>query len=278
MATTESTNPEALATPKPRWYSLNPRHLSRSRFMRVVLLAIVLYAFSIVPLWCLLWYFPVYGLYDFLPVTDMHNHHVAAWHWIEGHSLRVYYLPGIKPAKAEIIAAGARELLHDTGLQFTVTTMPAPPAIQAAYAASCEEKTVNGSKQRCVNFGKLEKHLVSLRTKDPHADMLVVDTPISEYWWAHGMATFVSGVAVFEAMNVDTNLGKHETGHLMGYLLHDSQPLFVIGYRWEGWPWSRHTLMMLTGDDSQLSPRASDALHYFWRGIEDRTGKRYLAR
>lgn len=54
-------------------------------------------------------------------------------------------------------------------------------------------------------------------------------------------------------------------------------PLFVIGYPWEGDPWTRDTLMLLLSESDALSPpRAHDAIHYFWRGLEKRTKQRFL--
>jgi hypothetical protein len=151
-----------------------------------------------------------------------------------------------------------------------------PPAILSAYQQSLLSQQVYGRSRKCVNFAKLESQLIELRRGDPHADMLVVNTPLAGIAWAHGMATFTSGVGVFEEDNVSFHLGKHETGYLLGYLYHDSYPLYVLGYPWEGTPWGRDNLMMLYGVNCELSPRWRDALRYFWRGLERRSGKKYL--
>jgi hypothetical protein len=54
-------------------------------------------------------------------------------------------------------------------------------------------------------------------------------------------------------------------------------PLFIIGYGEGAIPALRDTLMMLNPTSSDaLSPRAADALQYFWKGMEDRHQTRYF--
>jgi len=122
----------------------------------------------------------------------------------------------------------------------------------------------------------LSSRLIGLREDDPHADVLIVDVPIAESDWAFGMASFTSGVALIGPAGQNAHVAKHETGHLVGYMKHDSWPLFVFGYGGEGWPWERDTLMMLLSNNSQLSPRARDAIRAFWRRLEERTGNKHL--
>lgn len=264
--------------PKVPWYSLDPRTLKRSKLARAVLIGLLVAAFSVVPLWRMLWYYHVYTIGVFWPVTDVHGQRQQAWRWVEGKEIRVYALPNVGDDKAEEIAVGVRELLDDVGLDFTVKVLPMPAKVLTAYQQSLVTKKVQGTPTSCVDFGKLETRLIALRANDPHADMLVVDAPLAEAWWAHGMATFTTGTGVMERDQVSVHLGKHESGHLMGYLYHDSIPLFVIGYPWEGLPTSRDSLMMLYGESNEISPRARDALRYFWRGMERTNGGHYLRR
>jgi hypothetical protein len=267
---------EAKTSQKPPWYSLDPRTLSRSGLVRAILIALVLASFSVTPLWRFLWYHRVYAFRNFVKVKDTQGRRVEAWRWIEGREIRIYQMPGISPGEVEEIAAGTRDLLGEVGLSFKVTVEPVPEKVLAAYQASLVEKSVQDQPTRCISFDALAAHLIEARSGDPHADMLIVDDPIAETPWAHGMSVFSDGLVVLERSNVTRQLGKHETGHLMGYMMHDTFPLFVIGYPWEGSPWSRDTLMVLYGSSDQLSPRARDALYYFWRGLERRTGESYL--
>ncbi|MHB9130655.1 MAG: hypothetical protein ACYDBB_06145 [Armatimonadota bacterium] len=260
------------------WYTLNPAAVGRSRLIRALAVGLVIVSFSLVPLWRLCWYFPLYGFTNFVPKRDAGGHFRAAWQWIDSQEIRIYQAPDVPAGKAEEIARGVQAMVDEIHLNFTVKVLPIPPKVLAAYQ-DCTEATGSGlNKHKVLDFGKFESALISLRQGDPHADMLVVTTPLKGalYWWAHGIATFTSGVAVLESDHVNFHLGKHETGHLLGYQFHDSLPLFVVGYPWEGWPWSRDTLMMLYSPSNDLSPRNRDALHYFWRGMERRSGKKFL--
>lgn len=272
----ETTPVPAVEPPKRYpWYSLNPRSIRKSALMRAVLVGLLLASVSIVPVWRLLWYRHVYALQNFQPVTDIHGRKRQAWRWSTSREIRVYQLPGIRAGQAEVIADGVRALLYDAGLRFTVRVRPLPKPIFDAYRASLTRQKVNGQITTCVRFDELESRLVALRDGDPHADMLVVDAPIAECWWAHGMATFSSGLSLLEADSIDHHLGKHESAHLLGYMYHDTYPLWVLGYRGEG-NLMRDTLMMINGSSDTLSPRARDALRAFWRGMERKTGKRYV--
>jgi hypothetical protein len=270
----EAAQPEAPA--KVGFFELNLKKIGHTRLTRTLLFALCIVSISITPLWRLCWYLPVYSAKCFTPVLDTQNHLRAAWHWVDGREIRVYAGPGVPPRQATVIAEGAQAMVDDIGLDMRVVVKPLPEAMRAAYEKSLVTKTIQGKRTPCVNFNTLERQLIEMRVGDPHADMLVTTAPIAECTWAHGMATFTSGLAILHNDSVNFHLGKHETGHLIGYLFHDDLPLFVIGYPWEGLPGRRETLMVLLSNSNDLSPRARDALHYFWRGMEDRAKKRFL--
>ncbi|MHB9107364.1 MAG: hypothetical protein ACYDCO_09955 [Armatimonadota bacterium] len=266
----------AAEQPKPErvsFFTLNPRKIGRSRLVRALAVGLCIVSFSIVPLWRLLWYFPAYGFADFLPTRDVNGRFRAAWHWIDGKEIRIYPAPGVSMKDARTIEAGVQEMMDEVPLDFTVKALPMPPEVLKAYEESLVTKKDG---QEMISYNRLRARLVTLREGDPHADMLVVKQPITECSWAHGMASFTSGVGVLVEGFVDERLGKHESCHLIGYHYHDSLPLFIAGYPWEGPPWNSDTLMVLYGGNNELSPRARDALRYFWRGMERRSGKQFL--
>ena len=264
----------------PRWYTFEWRALPRSRWLRIVLTSmlgcLLLYSVSFAPLWRLNWYYPVYSASNFSAVRDSQGQRHRGGVWVRSREIRVYQLPQVRDGQAKIIAGGTRALIDELGLRFTVTVLPVPDEVLQAYRASLVKKSVNGETQLCVSFTDLQSRLLTLRGRDQRADMLVVTHPIAEAWWAHGMASFNSGLALLQQDNVSFHLGKHESGHLLGYMLHDSFPLFVFGYAGEGNPWTRDSLMMLYGNRNALSPRAHDALSAFWRGMSNRQGIRYM--
>jgi len=267
-AATEQPQPERVS-----FFTLNPRKIGRSRLIRALAIGLCIVSFSILPLWRLLWYFPAYGCADFLPTRDVHGRFRAAWHWIDGKEIRIYPAPGVSTKDAETIRMGVQEMMDEVPLDFTVKAMPMPPEVLKAYRESLITKRDG---QEMISYNRLRARLVALRDGDPHADMIITTQAMQECSWAHGMASFTSGVGVLVEGFVDTHLGKHESCHLIGYQYHDSLPLFIVGYPWEGAPWNRNTLMVLYGGNNELSPRARDALRYFWRGMERRSGKKFL--
>ncbi len=266
------------APAKVSFFELNPKKIGRKRLIRTLAFALLIVCVSVTPLWRLGWYLPIYSAKCFFPTFDTRHRPRAAWHWVDGREIRLYAGPGVDAGRTREVAAGVRAMVEDIGLDFTVKVLPLPDDIRAAYDASLEPFTIRGERVQALDFGKLESRLIELRAGDPHADLLISRAPLSGRmtWWAHGMASFTSGVGVFNEANLSFHLGKHETGHLLGYLFHDDLPLFVLGYPWEGLPGRRDTLMVLLSTNDDLSPRARDALRYFWRGLEARSGKTFL--
>ncbi len=258
------------------FFTLNPRKIGRSRLLRALLIGLVIVTISCVPVWRLGWYYPLYSMRAFFPVLDTRWHPRAAWHWIDGREIRIYGAPEVGSGEVEEIRQGVQALVDDLKLDFTVRVLPMPPAVLKAYRQSLLPRKDISLAAADISFARLESRLIELRAGDPHADMLVVNAPLKECGWAHGMATFTSGVAVLEASNACFHLGKHETGHLLGYLYHDNLPFCVIGYPWEGSLMTRDTLMMLYSPSCELSPRARDALTCFWQGLEHRSGKPFF--
>ena len=223
----EPTTPPPAAPVRRKFWTLRlPGPRERMRLLLILLAALLLVSFDIAPLWRTLWRWHVYGFFNCAAMKDAHGQKREAWRWVEGRAIRVYGLPGVRPAAVEQVAEGVRELLRDAALDFTVEVRPIPPQILDA----CRASTVKRGALSFVSFRQMEKRLIELRDGDPHADVLVIDARIDETHWAYGMATFTSGLILARSDMSTPHLGKHEAGHLMGYMRHDSQPVFVIGY------------------------------------------------
>lgn len=268
---------DATTAPAPRlpWYTLNPRALGRMQLLRAVLIGLCVVSITIAPVWRLAWYYPLLSAKNFSSVRDSHGVRRAAWRWIFGKEIRIYATPDVSDRVLARITDGVQEMVDESQLDMRVVVMPMPANVAQAYEASLVTRTLWGEPRQCLSFDGLASRLIELRDGDPHADILLVNTPFTEAAWAQGMAMFSNGVAVMQADSATEHLGKHETCHLLGYMSHDSFPLYVIGYAGEGSP-NRDTLMMLHSQSMNLSPRAADALHHFWRGVEQRSGKRFL--
>ncbi len=149
-----------------------------------------------------------------------------------------------------------------------------PDDVLAAYTSSLEVQDLFGEPTTCLDLARFQKQLVSLREGDWGGDVVIVDAPFAE--GALGFANTFTGVMVMGADAVDVHIAKHEACHLIGYMLHDMLPLFVFGYGWEDWPWRRDSLMLSMSGSDDLLPRAREALRAYWRGMEKRTGRRFL--
>lgn len=253
------------------------RRVTRKAILIGALIGLCVGCLSVAPLWRLGWYWPVYSFGNFRKVKDAEGARREAWRWIEGRTIRIYRHPAVRVDHTEEVAAGVRALLDDAALDFTVEVHTMPDDVLAAYEGSLvEENAGGGLRRRFLSMKRLQSRLIALREGDPRGEIIITDHPIAETKWAYGMASFSGGLVALTAEHAYFHTAKHEAGHLMGYMKHDSFPLFVIGYPWEGWPRDRNTLMMLLSTNADLSPRARDALQYFWRGVERRTGQKYL--
>ena len=262
----------------------NPRRAAMNKWRRMLfrgtiwglLVGLLIFGLSVAPVWGLLWYLPVYSIRNCVSVKDIDGRSREAWRWVEGRTIQVCQVPGVPEGTDARTAEGVRELLRDAGLDIHVEVKPISKDILNAYNASLIELEDNGRRRSAISMRKLSSRLIALRDEDPHADILAVDAQIAECDWAFAMASFSTGTVLLTPTGHNARTAKHETAHLVGYMMHDSVPLFVFGYGWEGWPGKRDTLMMLLSNSTELSPRARDAIRSFWRRLEKRTGQLYL--
>ncbi|GEM_PF-3451319 len=267
---------DASSTPLRKSGSSWRRILPRRQILLIILIVLAVFSFNISPVWRLLWYWPILSIINFNRVKTPDGRRVEAWRWVESGTIRVQYLDPRDARSAETVAEGVRDLLRETGVALTVEVRPASAEVKKAYDACLSPSFSGVPGERAISFLQMQSQMAALREGDTHADVLIVPDPILETGWAFGMADFHAGLCLIRNCGADRHTGKHEAGHLIGYMMHDAYPLFIFGYPWEGWPWSRDTLMILKGTEDRLSPRARDALRSFWRRVELRTGKLFL--
>jgi hypothetical protein len=111
-----------------------------------------------------------------------------------------------------------------------------------------------------------------------YGELLLTAAEFADDPVVQGKALCGAGVVVLRMARAD-NVVRHEGAHLLGYDKHDDFPYYVFGYQ-EGWmPEARSTMMMYSSTTQRdLSPRAKDALHYLWLGLEERQKMGYLKR
>ncbi len=167
--------------------------------------------------------------------------------------------------------------IDELGLNITVRVIPQPERVTRAIQSSTERKDGVLS----LNFTRFCRELVASR--DGHfAEMVFIPANIDAEQDVTGAAMFKYGAAILNAKEATSFTARHELGHLLGYHLHDTWPLIVLGYSNPQWAIYHRkntefeTLMMPDAEGFELSPRSHDALVYFWRGLEQRTGERYF--
>ena len=180
------------------------------------------------------------------------------------------------PKRVAKIADGVSSLVNDLHLNITVRTLPMTARVAQAVAASSRGKRLL---QRTVNFDTLCRQLIATRD-GRYAEVIIAPGMIDGANDTAGMSYFNYGVVLLNDQVACRFIARHETGHLLGYHLHDNWPITILGYPTYTPHWGRFVregnLMMPVPQGNDLSPRAHDALISFWQGLEQRTGKRYF--
>lgn len=263
------------------WYArrVNLRALRLGKFTRIFLAItlplIILYSFSIKPLWQFGWRVHFYGISNSFPVHTASGKWVAGGAWMRSREIRVYGVPGVEPKVVHGAVAGLTSLVDELGLNLTVREVPTPADVPAQYRAA--QVLENGkSSFDFERFSRLRLDAHGGR----YAELVVVNVPYRGAFWAVGMAECRTGLATVQTVRVPgtlTSLVRHECVHLLGYNRHDDFPYYVFGYPEDWWPDARQTLMHPKSFASdRLSPRARDAVLNYWRGATERVGMRSL--
>ncbi len=227
-------------------------------------------------LWQANWRGGLSARYNCRTVSDTAGRRLAAWRWVEGREIRIYF-PYLVPEwnRREIIA-GVEGVVRDLGLELRVCPLP------KTYRISC---ALEASTQRVDGVAHLDTERLCqalLATRDGrHAEIIIAPGILDGSPETQGVGYFAYGVVVLNQLAANGLLARHETGHLLGYHLHDNWPFIVAGYRspWQPGhgPTRGRSLMMPELGESALSPRSRDALVSFWQGLEARTGQAFFA-
>lgn len=260
------------------WYSLNPRYIRLRRIFLPVILFLLLYPCSEKHYWRWAWQHGFHAYANCRPIADARGRQVEAWRWVEGKEIRLYTSAYFPTSRVRLDAANMQDLLDGLGLNITIRILPQPARVSRAIARSVIRK----HQQASVSFPRLCRELVASRD-GRYAEMVYVPGMIDAEPEVTGSAVFSYGVGILNARLSTCITARHELGHLLGYHMHDSWPLLVLGYANPQWASRRskqtgeyQTLMMPDAAGYELSPRSHDALIFFWRGLEQRTGQHYF--
>ncbi len=244
----------------------------------VILFVLIIAGFTVNEkhIWRLDWRQGYHAWYNCHTVSNSRGQSVEAWRWVEGREIRCYTPYGMTPRRVEETVKGVEGLVLELKLDLHVRVLPMPARVALAITHSSQTGEHN-----TVNFEKLCQELVTTRD-GRYAEMIITPCDLDQSSDTLGMANFRYGVSVLDSRVANGFLARHETGHLLGYNMHDNLPFIVFGYSNHAIAQKRHAggayLMMpqLVGD--QLSPQSRDALIYFWVGLAARTHQQYFVR
>lgn len=259
------------------WYTLNPRHIRLRRLLLPLLALLLLSLGTEKHCWRWSWQHGYHASFNCRSVVDVHGRQIEAWRWVEGREIRIYTSPALATPHVQLAAGAVRDLIQELGLDIRVVVAP-PPARVTQAIARC---TLRRGGKTWVSFDGLCRALIA--TRDGHyAEMVYVPGMIDATSDVVGAGVFSYGVSILDAQQATSITARHEAGHLLGYHLHDTWPLIVLGYPdfhqaiYHRKGEDTNPLMMPYSDGFTLSARSRDALLCFWHGLEQRTGQHYF--
>jgi len=199
--------------------------------------------------------------------------------WIASKRVIVYPTPGTQEHVGPVMH-GMAELVDSLGLDFSIVS---------CESGSIDDMVRLSSKKLKLRFNRLAEFLVSWRfdRDDPSPHGVVVIVPHNLRGKCNsdntgpklasdntcGVGSFGAGYVVMSVPPGKTydvaQIAKHEAGHLLGLNPHHDR------YKVNGYADS-NCVMHASSSCSAMCGKCRDALWHFWKGIEDRTGKKYF--
>src|SRR3989344_2905649 len=205
-----------------------------------------------------------------------------AHNWIYGREVRVFRMAEVDKKVVSFVAAGIQDLIGQIGLGFSV-------ADYGVERNATEEVMQAIQPDGRVSATKLGQILIAERFRNPqyggrpHADVIITDRYLvketeTDDW---GQSQFRYGYIVLglagdrqKGLEFIRRLAKHESGHLFKgghYQHHNEPPLTIPGYRDVS-----DCNMLWRASTEYTCERCADAITYFWRGLEAKTGEKFF--
>jgi len=239
------------------------------------MLAIGIFCVSEKHIWHWDWSYGFHAGYNCQPVKDINGRKVEAWRWVEGREIRLYVPDDMSPTRVDHTAEGIRSLVRDLNLDLHLRVLP----LDSRTLAALQRSSQGTGRDYTISFNRLCRNLIATRTGQ-YAEVIVVKCILDGAADTMGMANFTYGVSLIDERCACGPLARHETGHLLGYHMHDNLPFIVFGYSNPQWGKIRQgkesSLMMPAPDSTVLSARSRDALLSFWESLSRRTGQSYF--
>ncbi len=207
---------------------------------------------------------------------DGKRHPIADW--IYGKEIRVFRMPDVSKRVVPYVTNGIEDLIQQIGLDFNVNYFGShPSAVEQVREATRLDGKLDTNK--LFKLAENEHWRKPEYGGSPHADVFITSYSFKPHF---GCANYNKGAMILGLpKNTDLSfirrLAKHETGaHLLRYAgSHHDQWKECRDPNWGYKPVPDcNTLWQAT--TSFTCKRCADAIYYFWKGIEDKTGKRFF--
>lgn len=197
--------------------------------------------------------------------------------WHQNKELRLFCMPDVSISDAKKVIESYIEFIRELKLDFKI--------VYASFHDTTKDLvkkcTLPDGKLNSMKFHTLQSD-ESLR--DPnrggsqHGDVTLVNQLSNTKVWAWGGTQFDDGSCVIyvegdRQKNLDfiSNVAKHEAAHMFGLDPHCNET-DVVGYH------SGNCLTLKDCTSKTLCSKCKDGLIYFWKGIEQRTKRKYFKR
>ena len=200
--------------------------------------------------------------------------------WIYGREVKIFRLTGVNPNVVKYVELGLMDRIDNIGLDFKVTLSLSDSRLEEYVRNSLGEDNK-------IDISILSKYIntdqkrVIENNETPFGYVLL--TPFSfpkdedvnyEYW---GKSFFSTGYIALSLPKKNQNsfgfirkLTKHEAGHLFGLGEHHDD-IDVQGY-----DINEECNMLGDVPTAHTCNKCLDAMVYFWKGIENRTGEKFF--
>lgn len=206
--------------------------------------------------------------------------------WIHGKEIRIFRMPDVNKNVSDSVYRGIEDIVNEIGLDFTIRD----------YGS--HESIIGPVKEYTRSDGRIKGDflLSTLTSEDyrnpakggkPHADVIIVNNYLAlvregeivagdENW---GISHFIPGGVVIsvprerqKSLDFIRKVSKHEASHLLGFGEHHDDPYTNV----KGYQEAPDCNMYWRASTLDTCDRCSDALRYFWIGIQEKTGKQFL--
>ena len=198
-------------------------------------------------------------------------HLEEGWKWIHG-GVQIIKDVDLRETTTRLTAHGIKDLAMDLNLNLQIRPAEVTNDLQ-------ETAPFPFSTAKRIDVKGLMSNLFEIYPAHlPHAFIYITNRPLLFHKSTEdirGFSNFNLGICIISHQEDEAELtayyrAQHEFAHLLGYMTHH-ETWQVSGYE----PTNECVMMGSENRNDPICPRCSNALMAFWRGLEQKTGKRF---